>query len=111
VIISCGGTYHNLFFLVKAIVDILHFLLLSLLVCRPNKVTLQIVNVALQVHQVLFIFSVDLDPSEAFGSELLRVINVNNLIFIVLFVLLLGDANYLIDFISVGHLIFFVSVL
>jgi hypothetical protein len=100
--IICGAD-HNLFLLL----DTFGFFFLSLLVSRTNKVALQIINVTLEVHQVLFVFSIDLDSSKALGCKLLGIVDIYNLV-IFLFVFLLGIDNLLIVF-SVSHLIFFVS--
>ena len=71
------------------------------------EVPLQVIDVALKVHQVFLIFSVDLNSSQALGSELLGVIDVYHVI--IFFALILLGCHLL--FLSIGsQVVFFISV-
>ena len=50
------------------------------LVCLPDEIALQVVNVSLGVHQILLVFPVNHDSSQASRCQLLWVVNVYNVI-------------------------------
>jgi hypothetical protein len=55
-----------------------------IIVCGSNKVSAEIIYVALLVHQVFLIFTLNLNALEAFSCEVVRVVNVDDVLIVFL---------------------------
>jgi hypothetical protein len=59
-------------------------------VSSANKIALEVIDVTFHIHQILFFFvSINLNTTKAFSCEVIRVINIDYIIFFNLLILLI----------------------
>lgn len=85
------------------------------LVCGADVVALKVIDVAFKVHKILFIFAVNLNSSQPSCCQILRVIDVNDILVTLFFIVeyhsLLAKSSLLFflffNFLACGHLMLY----